>query len=116
MTDVHTELVFCINSPPPSLLSAAIDGDGVVVALTFINGRAHLRTKFVSTKHRLEEQEKQKLLYRGQMGTHPNSAFKDTLLFLKGIVTFSRPSIHYRNPSNTNVFYWGGKVCTRLKF
>ena len=91
-------------------MSIAIDGDGMIVALTFINGRVHLRTKFVESNHRMEEQEKKKFLYRGQMGTNPNSALKDTMLFLKSMATMSKPRLQYRNPSNTNVFYWGGKV------
>ena len=82
----------------------------MVVALTFINGHVHLRSRFVASRHRVEEQDKRKFLYRGQMGSHPNGALKDTALFVKSLVTFSRPQMHYRNPSNTNVFYWGGKV------
>lgn len=85
----------------------------MIVALTFINGEVHLRSKFVVSKHRTEEQQQEKLFYRGQMGTHPNSALKDTALYLKSLITFSKPRLQYRNPSNTNVFYWGGKV--RLK-
>ena len=88
----------------------AIDGDGMVVALTFIRGRVHLRSRFVATRHRMEEQDKQKFLYRGQMGTHPNSPLKDTALYLKSLVTFNSLRPRYRNPSNTNAFYWGGKV------
>ena len=99
-----------VSLSPPPFPHVAIDGDGVVVALTFIDGQVHLRSKFVATKHRTEEQEKKKFLYRGQMGTHPNSVLKDTALFLKGLITFSMPRLKYRNPSNTNVFYWGGKA------
>ena len=82
----------------------------MIVALTFIDGKVHLRSRFVASKHHVEEQHQRKYIYRGQMGTHPNSALKDTALFLKGLVTFSMPHLQYRNPSNTNVFYWGGKV------
>ena len=92
------------------LFHAAIDGDGMIVALTFTNGRVHLRSRFVVTKEHLEEQQKQKYLYRGQMGTHPNSPLKDTAILLKNLLLFKWPALHYRNPSNTNVFYWGGKV------
>ena len=83
----------------------------MIVSLTFTgSGRAHLRTRFVASKERLEEQEKRKFLYRGQMGSHPNSALRDTLTFLRHMVTLQWPKLQYRNPSNTNVFYWGGKV------
>ena len=87
----------------------------MVVALTFINGEVHLRSKFVVSKHRTEEQQREKFLYRGQMGTHPNGALKDTALYLKSLLTFSMPHLQYRNPSNTNVFYWGGKVRLKTK-
>lgn len=88
----------------------AIDGDGMIVALTFSQGRVHLRCKFVASKHRLEEQKERKFLYRGQMGTQPSSPLVDTMNFLASAVTLQWPKLVYRNPSNTNVFYWGGKV------
>lgn len=95
-------------------MNTAIDGDGMVVALTFVDGRVHLRSKFVATKERLEEQSQSKLIYRGQMGTNPNSAVYDTAVLLNSMFTSSWPTLRYRNPSNTNVFYWGGKVCTTI--
>ena len=82
----------------------------MVVALTFVGGRVHLRSRFVATKERREEQQKQQYLYRGQMGTHPNSPLKDTAILLKNLFTLKWPKLQYRNPSNTNVFFWGGKV------
>jgi len=80
------------------------------VALTFSQGRVHLRCKFVASKHRLEEQKERKFLYRGQMGSHPSSALRDTMAFLASALALQWPRLSYRNPSNTNVFYWGGKV------
>ena len=91
-------------------LPTAIDGDGMIVALSFVAGRVHLRTRFVMSKHRAHEKEERKYLYRGQMGTHPNGIIKDTAILLKNLLTLRWPRLHYRNPSNTNVFYWGGKV------
>lgn len=82
----------------------------MVVALTFVDSQVHLVSRFVASKERLEEQKKRKFLYRGQMGTHPNSALRDTAIFLCHLLTLRFPKLHYRNPSNTNVFYWGGKV------
>ena len=90
----------------------AIDGDGMVVAVTFVNGRVHLRTKFVRTAHRKEEEKAHKFLYRGGMGTHPNGALKDSLTLLVNALQLKWPQLIYRNPSNTNVFYWGGKART----
>ncbi len=86
----------------------------MIVALTFVDGRVHFRTRFVASRERTEEQHQRKFLYRGQMGTHPNSALKDTAIFLGHMLTLSWPKLHYRNPSNTNVFYWGGKVWMQL--
>lgn len=82
----------------------------MIITLTFVGGGVHLRTRFVASKERLEEQQKRTFLYRGQMGTHPHSALRDTASFLGHLATFRWPKLHYRNPSNTNVFYWGGKV------
>ena len=82
----------------------------MIVALSFVAGRVHLRTRFVVSEHRVHETHERKYLYRGQMGTHPNGVIKDTAILLKNLLTMRWPKLHYRNPSNTNVFYWGGKV------
>ena len=39
-----------------AIVLAAIDGDGMVVRLSFCNGRVHLKTRFVQTKERVHEQ------------------------------------------------------------
>ena len=83
----------------------AIDGDGMLCAVTFQNGQVHFQSKFVNSKHRQEEKAKQKLLYHGQMGTKPTSSMLRSIM-----AALKRSSINYRNPSNTNSFYWGGKV------
>ncbi len=88
----------------------------MVVALSFHNGRVHLRSRFVATKERVEEQSQRQFIYRGQMGTHPNSPLKDTAILIKNWLSLRWPKLQYRNPSNTNVFYWGGKVCLLLSF
>ena len=93
-----------------SSLILAIDGDGMVCAVTFINGRVHFRSKFVSTKHRREEAEKQKFIYTGQMGTKTTGCITDTTKTLWNLVQGRLRKIKFRNPSNTNSFYWGGKV------
>ena len=82
----------------------------MVCALTFLNGHVHFKSKFVSTKHREKEKEHQQFLYMGQMGTRKKSLIKDTLSAMKGVITGTQPKMEYRNPSNTNVIYWGGKV------
>lgn len=82
----------------------------MVCALTFQNGQVHFKSKFVCTKHRKIENEQRRYMYVGQMGTAASSALKGTAAFLGNLVTGKLPSIAFRNPSNTNSFYWGGKV------
>ena len=82
----------------------------MVVALTFLDGRVHFRARFVASKERLEEQAKRKYVYRGQMGSNPDSALRSTVSLIGNFFMMRWPRLHFRNPSNTNVFYWGGKV------
>lgn len=84
----------------------AIDGDGMLCAVTFEDGRVHFKSKFVNSEHRQEEAAKQKFLYHGQMGTKPSST--STFRYLMN--TLKNTPMKFRNPSNTNSFYWGGKV------
>lgn len=84
----------------------------MVCALTFDNGSVHFKSKFVSSKHRREEAEKQELLYTGQMGSHPQGTLSTSLMALRSLLTGQFPKIKFRNPSNTNVFHWGGKLLT----
>ena len=58
---VYVCVCVCVIVSPNN---AAIDGDGMIIALTFVGGHVHLRTKFVASKERLEEQEKKAFLYR----------------------------------------------------
>ena len=93
-----------------SFYSPAIDGDGMVCSLTFIDGQVHFQSKYVLSKHRLEENAKKKFLYAGQMGTRNKRLLGDSLKALSSMVTGKSLNLQLRNPSNTNVFYWGGKV------
>ena len=52
-----------------------------------------------------EQKQKQKFLYHGQMGTKPSTSTFGSLMN-----AMKRTPIKFRNPSNTNSFYWGGKV------
>ena len=89
---------------------SAIDGDGMICALSFIDGQVHFRSKYVASKQRLEEEEKKKFIYMGQMGTRDKRLVADTMKALSSLVTGSQINMQFRNPSNTNAFYWGGKV------
>ncbi|XP_001635106.2 apocarotenoid-15,15'-oxygenase [Nematostella vectensis] len=93
-------------------LKHPIDGDGMVCAVTFQNGRVHFKSKFVESKHHREEREQRKLLYVGQMGTKSTSILRSSASLLTSFLQGKFPRIKFRNPSNTNSFYWGGKLIT----
>ncbi|MBD2384836.1 carotenoid oxygenase family protein [Cylindrospermum sp. FACHB-282] len=75
------------------------DGDGMISRITFNNGRAHFRNRFVRTTGYLEEQKAGKILYRGVFGTQKPGGW------LANIFNFQ-----LKNIANTNVIYWGGKL------
>eukprot|EP00294_Goniomonas_avonlea_P001174 CAMPEP_0114555588 /NCGR_PEP_ID=MMETSP0114-20121206/8832_1 /TAXON_ID=31324 /ORGANISM="Goniomonas sp, Strain m" /LENGTH=520 /DNA_ID=CAMNT_0001740729 /DNA_START=18 /DNA_END=1580 /DNA_ORIENTATION=- len=90
-----------------------IDGDGLVCAVTFTkDGRVHFRSRYTRTKNFVEEQREAKMIYRGQMGTNPPSLpGADAVRTVANLVTRRPPAkLNYKNASNTNVFYWGGKL------
>lgn len=93
-----------------------IDGDGLICAVTFVDGKVHLRARFVQSKHRLEEEKAKKFLHPGQMGTKTSSLVSDMVSTASSLLT-NTPFEHlkFRNPSNTNVFEWGGKVLTAFE-
>lgn len=75
------------------------DGDGMISRITFTNGRAHFRNRFVRTKAYVEEQKAGKILYRGVFGTQKPGGW------LANAFDFN-----LKNIANTNVIYWGGKL------
>ena len=95
-------------------LKHPIDGDGLVCGLTFCgDGRVHFRSRFVNSKHRQAETEAQQMRYRGQMGSLPPhfSRFKASLSAAGMVLLGHRKNPYpFRNPSNTNVLYWSGKL------
>ncbi|XP_031554607.1 uncharacterized protein LOC116291575 [Actinia tenebrosa] len=101
-----------LNEVYGTKLKHPIDGDGMVCAVTFQNGRVHFKSKFVLTKHRQEETDKHSFLYPGQMGTMATGAVSGTVALLRSLMKGALPTIQFRNPSNTNSFYWGGKLLT----
>jgi all-trans-8'-apo-beta-carotenal 15,15'-oxygenase len=72
-----------------------IDGDGLVAAITFNEGKAHFRARFVQTRSHLEEAKAKRMLFDGQMGSRAPTDTKKA---------------GWRDPSHTNVFYHGGKL------
>lgn len=74
------------------------DGDGMICAFTFEDGRCHFRNRFVQTKGYLEEQKAGKILYRG-FGTQKPGGWLANIFDIKP-----------KNVSNTNVIYWSDKL------
>ncbi len=75
------------------------DGDGMISKITFTNGRAHFRNRFIRTEAYLEEQKAGKILYRGVFGTQKPGGWLSNIFDFK-----------LKNIANTNVIYWGGKL------
>ena len=82
----------------------------MVCKVSISNGEAHFCSKFVNSEHRKEEAKHRKFLFPGQMGTRDENKFRDTLGAFKSLATGQKSDLVFRNPSNTNAFYWGGKV------
>lgn len=75
------------------------DGDGMVCAVTFDQGRAHFRNRYVRTEAYCAEQKAQKMLYRGVFGTRKPGGWLANAFDLR-----------IKNVANTNVIYWGDRL------
>ncbi|MEM9218078.1 MAG: carotenoid oxygenase family protein [Cyanobacteria bacterium P01_F01_bin.150] len=75
------------------------DGDGMICAIAFRNGRAHFRNRFVKTPEYLTEQREGKICYRGVFGTEK-----------PGGMLANAFDLRLKNIANTQVIYWGGKL------
>ena len=75
------------------------DGDGMISAFSFQNGKAHYRNRFVQTEAYVKEKEAGKILYRGVFGTKKPGGLFNNIFDLK-----------LKNIANTGVIYWGGKL------
>jgi all-trans-8'-apo-beta-carotenal 15,15'-oxygenase len=75
------------------------DGDGMISSITFKNGRAHYRNRFVRTEGYVKEQAAGKILYRGVFGTQKPGGW------LANAFDF-----RIKNIANTSIIYWGGKL------
>jgi len=75
------------------------DGDGMICAIAFANGRAHFCNRFVRTEEYCKEQAAGRMLYRGVFGTQkPGGWWKNAF------------DLRKKNVANTQVIYWGGKL------
>ncbi len=75
------------------------DGDGMICSFSFKDGKAYFRNRFVKTEYYLQEQEAQKILYRGVFGTQKPGGWINNIFDTK-----------LKNIANTNVIYWGDKL------
>jgi all-trans-8'-apo-beta-carotenal 15,15'-oxygenase len=80
-------------------LQHPFDGDGMVCAFRFQDGRVHFRNRFVRTKGYLEEQAAGKILYRGVFGTPKPGGWLANIF-----------DIRIKNIANTQVLYWGNQL------
>ncbi|MDJ0727427.1 MAG: carotenoid oxygenase family protein [Prochloraceae cyanobacterium] len=80
-------------------LQHPFDGDGMISAVSFKDGRAHFRNRFVKTKAYLAEQEAGKMLYRGVFGTQKPGGWLNNAF-----------DFELKNIANTNIIYWGDRL------
>jgi all-trans-8'-apo-beta-carotenal 15,15'-oxygenase len=85
-----------VNGEP---LHHPFDGDGMICAIAFEQGRAHFRNCFVRTEGYVAEQAAGKILYRGVFGTQKPGGWLANAF-----------DLNFKNIANTNVIYWGGKL------
>ena len=81
------------------VLRHPFDGDGMISAIRFANGRAHYRNRFVRTQGYVEEQKAGKILYRGVFGTQKPGGWLANFLDLR-----------IKNIANTQVIYWADRL------
>jgi all-trans-8'-apo-beta-carotenal 15,15'-oxygenase len=77
-----------------------LDGDGMVTAVTFENGKAWFRNRFVQTPIYIKELEKQKVMGRGVFGTAKN----------KGAWYSNFGDLKIKNIANTHVLPWNDRL------
>jgi all-trans-8'-apo-beta-carotenal 15,15'-oxygenase len=71
----------------------------MVSAVTFQNGTALFRNKFVRTKGYKREIKAKKILYRGIFGTRASGGWLANLF-----------ALNPKNVANTNIIYWAGRL------
>ena len=103
---IPLELTGTLFRNGPGLLDIAgtpihhpFDGDGMIAAFSFKDGKASFSNRFVKTQPYLEEQAAQKILYRGVFGTQKPGGLLSNIFDLR-----------LKNIANTNVIYWGDKL------
>lgn len=75
------------------------DGDGMISAVSFRDGKAWFRNRYVRTEGYLAETAAGKILYRGVFGTQKPGGWLANIFDLK-----------LKNIANTSVLYWGNRL------
>jgi all-trans-8'-apo-beta-carotenal 15,15'-oxygenase len=75
------------------------DGDGMISAVSFKDGKAWFRNRYVRTEGYLAESAAGKILYRGVFGTQKPGGWLANAFDLK-----------LKNIANTSVMYWGDRL------
>ena len=75
------------------------DGDGMISAFGFRDGKAYFKNRFVRTQAYQEEQQAKQILYRGVFGTQKPGGLLNNVFDLR-----------LKNIANTGVIHWGDKL------
>lgn len=81
------------------LVMHPFDADGMVAAVTFENGKATFRNRFVATDGYRKERRFKRILFRGAFGTQRRGGPLANAFDLKN-----------KNVANTNVIHWAGRL------
>jgi all-trans-8'-apo-beta-carotenal 15,15'-oxygenase len=81
------------------MLHHPFDGDGMISAVSFKDGKAWFRNRYVRTEGFLAESAAGKILYRGVFGTQKPGGWLANIFDLK-----------FKNIANTSVIYWGDRL------
>jgi len=100
-----------------------LEGDGAMTAVSFKDGRVHVKARFVETKAYLEEKIENRFLYRGQFGTmktgrrgwQPSENNKSNRLFRFLFPPINAFDMNFKNPSNTKPLYWGNRLLSTFE-
>lgn len=104
--EIPSELTGTLYRNVPAMLDVngqqlhhPFDADGNICGISFNNGRAYFRNRYVKTQGYLAEREAGKILYRGVFGTEKAGGWINNAFDFK-----------LKNVANTNVLYWGGQL------
>lgn len=81
------------------LLHHPFDGDGMISAVSFKDGKAWFRNRYVRTEGFLAESAAGKILYRGVFGTQKPGGWLANIFDIK-----------FKNIANTSIVHWGNRL------